>query len=109
MLPSQNAAPTSNADLPPCASVVMPVFNEAATVARMVENVLAQRPVKELIIVDDASADDTWKILQALAGQQDRVKIFRHEKNQGKGRGAADGLSKGHVADRVDPGRGPGI
>ncbi len=85
MLPLQTAAPSSNADLPPCASVVMPVFNEAGTVARMVENVLAQRPVQELIIVDDASADQTWRILEQLAGREPRVKIFRHEKNQGKG------------------------
>jgi glycosyltransferase involved in cell wall biosynthesis len=85
MLPSQSAAPTSNADLPPCAAVVMPVFNEAGTVARMVENVLAQRPVQELIVVDDASADNTWKILQTLAAKETRVKIFRHETNQGKG------------------------
>jgi len=94
MLPSQNAVPASNADLPPCASVVMPVFNEALTVARMVENVLAQRPVQELIIVDDASADDTWKILQDLAGREARVKIFRHEKNQGKGAALRTGFQK---------------
>src|SRR5271170_703848 len=94
MLPLQNAAPVSNADLPPCASVVMPVFNEAATVARMVENVLAQRPVQELIIVDDASADDTWKILQGLATGENRVKIFRHEKNQGKGAALRTGFQK---------------
>jgi glycosyltransferase involved in cell wall biosynthesis len=98
MLPSQNAAPTSNADLPPCASVVMPVFNEAATVARMVENVLAQRPVKELIIVDDASADDTWKILQSLAAKEARVKIFRHEKNQGKGAALRTGFQQAAAA-----------
>jgi glycosyltransferase involved in cell wall biosynthesis len=94
MLPSQNAAPASNADLPPCVSVVMPVFNESATVARMVENVLAQRPVQELIIVDDASADDTWKILQGLATVENRVKIFRHEKNQGKGAALRTGFQK---------------
>jgi len=94
MLPSQSAAPTSNADLPPCAAVVMPVFNEAVTVARMVENVLAQRPVQELIIVDDASADDTWKILQDLAARESRVKIFRHEINQGKGAALRTGFQK---------------
>jgi glycosyltransferase involved in cell wall biosynthesis len=94
MLPSQNAAPASNADLPPCVSVVMPVFNESATVARMVENVLAQRPVQELIIVDDASSDDTWKILQGLASGENRVKIFRHEKNQGKGAALRTGFQK---------------
>jgi glycosyltransferase involved in cell wall biosynthesis len=94
MLPSQSVAPTSNGDLPPCATVVMPVFNEAVTVARMVENVLSQRPVQELIIVDDASADETWKILQGLAGKEERMKIFRHDTNQGKGAALRTGFQK---------------
>ena len=45
----------SNADIEPCLSVVMPVFNEAATVADVIKTVLAQRPVQQLVIVDDAS------------------------------------------------------
>ena len=94
MLPSQSAAPTSNGDLPPCATVVMPVFNEAVTVARMVENVLSQRPVQELIIVDDASADETWKILEALAGKEERVKIFRHDKTRAKARRYGRGFKR---------------
>ena len=43
----------SNADIEPCLSVVMPVFNEAATVADVIKTVLAQRPVQQLVIVDD--------------------------------------------------------
>src|SRR5665213_3121573 len=94
MSPTPNLAPASNADLFPCVSVVMPVFNEAATVSRMAENVLAQRPVQELVIVDDASADDTWEILQTLAEKNERVRIFRHEKNQGKGAALRTGFEK---------------
>ena len=51
----------SNDDLDPCLSVVMPVFNEAATVAAVIQTVLAQRPVLELVIVDDGSSDGTWE------------------------------------------------
>jgi cellulose synthase/poly-beta-1,6-N-acetylglucosamine synthase-like glycosyltransferase len=43
----------SNADIEPCLSVVMPVYNEAATVAEAIKMVLAQRPVRQLIIVVD--------------------------------------------------------
>ena len=50
----------SNADIEPCLSVVMPVYNEAATVAEVVQIVLMQRPVQQLIVVDDASTDGTW-------------------------------------------------
>ena len=57
----------SNADIEPCLSVVMPVFNEAATVADVIKTVLAQRPVQQLVIVDDASSDGTWDKLQPLA------------------------------------------
>ncbi len=85
MLPKLNSAPGSNADLPPCTSVVMPVFNEAARVGRAVENVLAQKPVKELIIVDDASSDGTWEILKNISEKSGQIRIFRHEKNRGKG------------------------
>jgi len=75
----------SNADIEPCLSVVMPVFNEAATVADVIKTVLAQRPVQQLVIVDDASSDGTWEKLQPLAQTEPRIRLVRHETNQGKG------------------------
>ena len=74
----------SNQDLSPCLSVVMPAFNEAATVGIIVPLVLAQKPVLELIVVDDGSSDQTWNKLQDLAKTDARIKLSRHEKNQGK-------------------------
>ena len=71
--------------LPPCLSVVMPVYNEAATVAEVILAVLAQRVVQQLVIVDDCSQDGTWDKLQALARTEARIKLVRHEVNQGKG------------------------
>jgi len=62
----------------------MPVFNEAPTVAAVLRLVLAQPPVQEVIVVDDGSRDETWARLQPLAGDA-RVKLLRHERNQGKG------------------------
>ncbi len=75
----------SNSDIPPCLSVVMPVYNEEATVAEVLLAVLQQRPVLEIIVVDDASRDQTWDRLQQLAKDHPRLKLFRHEQNQGKG------------------------
>jgi glycosyltransferase involved in cell wall biosynthesis len=75
----------SNADLEPCLSVVVPVYNEAATVVPVLRHVLEQRPVQELIVVDDASQDKSWEALQQFAPGQSRLKLFRHEKNLGKG------------------------
>ena len=51
----------------PCLAVVIPVYNEAATVADVVKTVLAQPLVRELIVVDDGSNDGTWAVLQPLA------------------------------------------
>jgi glycosyltransferase involved in cell wall biosynthesis len=64
--------------------VVVPAFNEAGSIASVLECVLAQRPVQEVVVVDDASGDNTWEALQAFAANA-RVKLLRHTVNQGKG------------------------
>ena len=84
--------PRSNDQIAPCLSVVMPVYNEEATAARIARTVLEQRPVQELIIVDDCSTDKTWDMLNELADQ--RLKLFRHEKNQGKGAALRTGFQQ---------------
>jgi glycosyltransferase involved in cell wall biosynthesis len=77
----------------------MPVYNEAATVAEIVRIVLKQPCLAELIIVDDASTDGTWDVLQSL-GLDPRVKTFRHKVNQGKGAALRTGISRA-TADLV--------
>ena len=84
----------SNADIPPCVSVVMPVYNEAASVAAVLEKVLAQSPLQELVVVDDCSSDGTWAVLQACASKDGRVRLFRHEVNQGKGAALRTGFAQ---------------
>ena len=71
----------------------MPVFNEAATVADVVAVVLKQPCVRELIIVDDCSADGSWDALQKLIALDPRIKAFRHEVNQGKGAALRTGIT----------------
>ncbi|MEI8234544.1 MAG: glycosyltransferase family 2 protein [Verrucomicrobiota bacterium] len=77
-----------------CVSVVMPVYNEAATVANVIGVVLQQPCVGELIVVDDCSSDDSWKVLECLSRDNPQMKIFRHEINQGKGAALRTGISK---------------
>ncbi|HEV2327375.1 MAG TPA: glycosyltransferase family 2 protein [Verrucomicrobiae bacterium] len=84
----------SNADIEPCLSVVMPVFNESETIASVVKNVLSQRPVQQLVIVDDCSTDGTWEKLGPLAQNESRVKLVRHPVNQGKGAALRTGFSE---------------
>lgn len=89
----------SNDEIEPCLTAVMPVYNEAATVADVVSVVLAQRPVQELVIVDDSSTDGTWDQLQLLAASEPRVKLFRLEVNQGKGAALRTGIA--HATSRI--------
>lgn len=84
--------PMCNDEIAPCLSVVMPVYNEAATVESVIRTVLAQRPVQELIIVDDCSRDGTWEVLQKIERDAKRIRIIRHEKNQGKGAALRTGI-----------------
>ena len=83
----------SNAYIEPCLSVVMPVYNEAATIAEIVDIVLAQRPVSQLVIVDDGSKDGTWSQLEALAPMDPRIRLVRHHVNQGKGAALRTGIA----------------
>lgn len=84
----------SNADIPPCLAVVVPVYNECATIAKVLDQVLAQSPVQEVVVVDDASRDTTWAVLQTIARRDCRVKLFQHAQNQGKGAALRTGFAQ---------------
>jgi glycosyltransferase involved in cell wall biosynthesis len=67
-------------------SILMPVFNEAATVAEAIERALAaELPVRdrELVVVDDGSTDATGAVL--AAGRWPDARLLRHTANHGKG------------------------
>src|ERR1700759_4192387 len=69
-------------------SILIPVFNEQATVKSAVDRILGTAyPVEavELVIVDDGSVDGTPAILAALAAGDPRIKVVTHERNGGKG------------------------
>ena len=76
----------------------MPVYNEAATVANVIDVVLKQPCVQELVVVDDCSQDGSWEILQKITQSMPRVKIYRHERNQGKGAALRTGIEKATAA-----------
>jgi len=68
----------------PFLSVVMPAYNEEATVSAIVGQVLEIPVLLELIIVDDCSTDGTSRIVQALADADPRIRYVRQAKNAGK-------------------------
>ena len=83
----------SNAEIEPCLTAVMPVYNECGTIGEIVNAVLAQRPVQQLVVVDDCSRDGTWDKLLAIARSDPRLKLVRHEVNQGKGAALRTGIA----------------
>jgi glycosyltransferase involved in cell wall biosynthesis len=66
-------------------SVVMPCYNEARTVHKIIGIVLAQPFDLELVIVDDGSTDGTPEKLQEIAKSDPRIRVFLQNPNQGKG------------------------
>ena len=76
-----------------CLGVVMPVFNEAATLNEILRRVLAQPCVKEVVVVDDASTDGTSESLTDWPARDARVQVVRHSTNRGKGAAIRTGLA----------------
>jgi glycosyltransferase involved in cell wall biosynthesis len=74
-------------------SVIVPAYNEAKTIASVLERVLAQPSVLEVIVVDDCSSDGTWELLQALAASNSKIRATRHPRNEGKGAALRTGIS----------------
>ncbi|HSB10643.1 MAG TPA: glycosyltransferase family 2 protein [Blastocatellia bacterium] len=66
-------------------SVVIPVYNEAATVAELIGRVQAVDIPKEILVVDDASVDGTRDALKRLEAQHRNLRVFLQSNNQGKG------------------------
>ena len=66
-----------------CLSVVIPAYNEEATLVRVVEAVLKLPQVFEIIVVDDGSTDGTPAICRQLS-RMDKVRTIRLPKNKGK-------------------------
>ena len=65
-------------------SVVIPVYNEVATIIEIVSKVQDVPLKKELIIVDDYSTDGTRELLSSIR-KEDNITILYHEENLGKG------------------------
>jgi glycosyltransferase involved in cell wall biosynthesis len=75
-------------------AVIIPAYNEAGTIASIVQTVLAQPLVREVIVVDDGSRDGTWAALQPLAQADARLRLFQHAANRGKGAALRTGFAK---------------
>jgi len=75
-------------------SIVVPVYNEKDTLEEIVHRVQATLYDKEIIAVDDASEDGSRDILERLAQQHENLRVFYHDKNQGKGAALRTGFAQ---------------
>jgi glycosyltransferase involved in cell wall biosynthesis len=75
-------------------SIIIPIYNEKATLEEIFRLVQAAPFDKEIIAVDDASTDGSREILTRLAQQYDNVKAFYHQGNQGKGAALRTGFAQ---------------
>ena len=83
----------TNLSKQPYLSVVMPAYNEEATLKQIVDKVLELDFLLELIIVDDCSKDKTPEIARTLVEMDNRVRYVRQEKNGGKTEALKTGFS----------------
>lgn len=78
-------------------SVIIPAHNEEKTIDEIIRRVKAVGLNKEIIVIDDASTDETGRILDRISRENDSanpVKVIRHHRNQGKGAAIRSGLKE---------------
>jgi glycosyltransferase involved in cell wall biosynthesis len=75
-------------------SVIMPCYNEEATLPEILARVRAVPIEKEIIAVDDHSSDRTYEILCAAAAGDAHMTVIRHPDNRGKGAAVRSGLAR---------------
>ena len=74
-------------------SVIIPVYNEEATIQEILQQVRAVGLAEEIIIVDDGSTDRTRELLKAEEAQPGTTVIY-HDRNQGKGAAVRTGFDR---------------
>lgn len=77
-------------------TAILPIFNEEKTVTKVLSVLLESSLLDEVIVVDDASTDDSFNIIKSF--QSDKLKIIHLEKNLGKS-GAVKIAVKSTMAD----------
>lgn len=87
-------------DVPHSCLVVIPTYNEALNIERLLAEVLAQGAAFDVLVVDDASPDGTGDLVAAMAAQNDRIQLLRRAGKQGLGTayiaGFRYGLQRGY-------------
>lgn len=73
-------------------SVVIPCFNEEDTIEIILKKILKEKIVKQIIVVDDGSTDQSWTIIERVKKRDKTKRIESHRQEKNKGKGAAVAL-----------------
>ena len=77
-------------------SVVIPCYNEAENLPKIVDEVVTafkENILIEILIVDDCSTDSSYNVAMGLSQANNQIKVFRHNVNQGKGAALKTGFA----------------
>ena len=105
-MPSLNLTKTTS--FPVEISIVIPLLNEAESLpelTRWIQRVLTERGLSyEVILIDDGSTDDSWAVIEALAGQDMALRGIRFNRNYGKSAAlnVGFGAARGRVVCTMD-------
>lgn len=79
---------------PPVLSVIIPCYNERATVAELLRRVREQPIEKEIIVIDDCSTDGSRDVVAGIAAEWPELRHILQKQNQGKGAAIRRGISE---------------
>ena len=75
-----------------CLTVVIPCYNEEKTIVEVLQRVLSQECVREVIVINDSSTDNSLKEMHSV--EDPRIRIISNQKNLGKGSSVRLGFLK---------------
>lgn len=91
---------TGASSITPMISVIAPMHNEAGGAAALAEEIAAALSGfdHEIILVDDASTDETFSVLKAARAGLPQLRVLRHQKNAGQSRAIRTGVLAARAA-----------
>ena len=73
-------------------AVMLPTYNEAENIRRMVDAIRRAQPDAHVVVVDDDSPDGTWRMAAALAAEDEQVHLLHRTEKRGRGHAGAAGF-----------------
>lgn len=67
----------------PYISIIIPAYNEEKRIKDTLENIIDIDSINEVVVVDDGSSDETFKVASGI--KSEKLKVFKLDKNRGKG------------------------